>query len=102
MPAKEHTRYPWRIVLALCCALLLLFGATVQVAHVHTPEDVSHPGCALCATAHVVISPAAPVAAPLVAKQTATAVLDLQTAFAHRLLGFSLFTRPPPVAIAFA
>src|SRR5271170_1971766 len=102
MPAKEHARHPWRIVLALCCALLLLFGATVQVAHVHTPADVSHSGCALCATAHVVISPAAPVAAPLVARQTATPVLDLQTASAHRLLDFSLYTRPPPVAIAFA
>src|ERR1700722_10132353 len=100
--AKERARPRWRIVLALCCALLLLFGATVQVAHVHTPADVSHSGCALCATAHVVISPAAPVAAPLVARQAAAPVLDLQSAFAHRLLDFSLYTRPPPVAIPFA
>src|SRR5580704_15382818 len=100
--ARDRARHPWRLALALCCALLLLFGATVQVAHVHTPADVSHSGCALCATAHIVISPAAPVAAPLVARQAAAPVLDLQSAFAHRLLNFSLYTRPPPVAIPFA
>src|SRR5580700_12079400 len=100
--SKDHSGRPWRIAVALGCALLLLFCATIQVAHVHTPADVSHSGCALCASAHVVISPAAPVAAPLVARQAAAPVLDLQSAFAHRLLDFSLYTRPPPVAIPFA
>src|ERR1700684_3215600 len=96
MQAKEHARHPWLIALALCCALLLLFGATIQVAHMHTSAEVSHAGCALCATAHVVISPAAPVAAPLAARQTATPVVDLQPAFARGFLDFSLYTRPPP------
>ena len=36
MQSEEHARHPWRIALALCCALLLIFGATIQVAHVHT------------------------------------------------------------------
>ena len=64
-------RRPWRLALVLGCALLLIFGATLQVAHFHTPADVSHSGCALCATAHVVISPAAPLAVLLAARRTA-------------------------------
>src|SRR5277367_975274 len=100
--AKEHVRHPWKVALALCCALLLLFGATVQIAHVHTSADVSHAGCALCATAHVVISPAAPLTVPLPAGQMAAPVVDVQPTFARRLLDFSLYTRPPPVDIAFS
>src|ERR1700684_2565802 len=99
---RDHVRRPWKIALALCCALLLIFGATVQVAHVHTAADVSHAGCALCATAHVVISPAAPVTVPLPVRQMAAPVVDLQSAFSHRFLDFSLYTRPPPVDIAFS
>jgi hypothetical protein len=101
-PAKDEMRRPWRVAVALFCALLLIFGATVQVSHVHSGTDVSHAGCALCATAHVVVSPATPVAAPLVAKQAATPVLDLQPCRAHNFLPFSLYHRPPPVAVAFA
>src|ERR1700677_932894 len=99
---RDHVRRPWKIALALCCALLLIFGATVQVAHVHSSADVSHAGCALCATAHVVVSPAAPIAVPLVARQSAAPVVDLQTACARRFLDFSLYTRPPPVDSAFS
>ena len=102
MQGKEHARHPWRIALALCCALLLIFGATIQVAHVHTAAELSHAGCALCATAHVVISPAAPVAAPLAVIQRVTPVVDLQTTLPQRFLDFSLYTRPPPVDIAFS
>ena len=95
-------RHPWRLALALGCALLLVFGATLQVAHFHTQADVSHSGCALCATAHVVISPAAPLAIPLAARRMSAPIVDQQSAFAHRFLDFSLYTRPPPVAIAFS
>jgi hypothetical protein len=87
-------------VLALFCALLLIFGATVQVAHVHTPADSSHSGCALCATAHVVISLPAPATVCLPATEITTAVLEAEPAFARTLLDFSLSIRPPPVAIA--
>src|ERR1700689_4320485 len=74
--ARDHARHPWRFVLALGCALLLVFGATVQVAHVHTPADVSHSGCALCATAHVVISPAAPLTVSVAVPQRTTPLVD--------------------------
>jgi hypothetical protein len=99
---KERERHPWRLAIALCCALLLVFAATIQIAHVHSAEGASHTGCALCATAHVVISPATPATIPLAARQTTVPVVDLQPAFARRFSGFSLYTRPPPVAIAFS
>ncbi|HTZ59716.1 MAG TPA: hypothetical protein VMB49_16525 [Acidobacteriaceae bacterium] len=100
--AKERPRHPWRVALGIFCALLLIFGATIQVAHIHTPAEVSHAGCALCATAHVVISPAAPITAPLTARSTAAPVDEVQPNFALCALDFSLFTRPPPVVIAFS
>jgi hypothetical protein len=99
---KERERHPWRLALALCCALLLVFAATIQIAHVHSAEGVSHTSCALCATAHAVISPATPATVPLAARQTTAPVVDLQPAFARRFSDFSLYTRPPPVAIAFS
>ena len=68
-----------RIALVLCCVLLLVFGATVQIAHVHTGQ--AHPGCALCATAHVAVSLAAPIVTSFAATHTATAVFELQPVF---------------------
>jgi hypothetical protein len=99
---KIHGRHRWALVLALACALLLLFGSTVQVVHVHSPEDVSHSGCSLCATAHVTVSPAVPVAVSLPVRTSTVAVFDTEPSFVHNLLDFSLYTRPPPVAIAFS
>jgi hypothetical protein len=100
--ANDHVQHRRKLVLAVGCALLLIFAATVQVAHIHTAAGVSHTGCALCATVHVVISPAAPVTVPLAARQTTAPVVDLQSAFARRFSDFSLYTRPPPVDIAFS
>jgi hypothetical protein len=100
--SKADSRRPWRIAIALGCTLLLIFCATVQVAHVHTPADVSHPGCALCASAHVVIAPAAPLTVSVAVPQRTTVLVDRQIKFAHRYVDFSLYTRPPPVAVAFS
>jgi hypothetical protein len=99
---KGRTRHPWRLAIALCCALLLVFGATIQTAHVHAAANVTHTGCALCATVHVVIAPAAPATVLLAARPTTAPVVDLQPAFARGFSDFSLYTRPPPAAIAFS
>ena len=100
--AKNRPRHPWRVALSLFCVLVLMFGATVQLAHIHAPEQVSHAGCALCATAHVVIAPAAPATAPLPVKPVMTRLIEIQAKFPRRTRDFSLFTRPPPVVIAFS
>jgi hypothetical protein len=39
---------------------------------------------------------------PLPERQMAAPVVALQPAFARRFLDFSLYTRPPPVDIAFS
>jgi peroxiredoxin len=100
--SKDDSQRPWRIAVALGCTLLLLFCATIQVAHVHTPADVSHSGCALCASAHVVIAAAAPLTVSVALPQRATLLVDRQIKIAHRYVDFSLYTRPPPVAVAFS
>jgi hypothetical protein len=99
---KEPERHSWRLAIALCCALLLVFAATIQIVHVHPVEGVSHNGCAVCSTVHAVISPATPATIPLAARQATAPVVDLQPAFARRFSDFSLYNRPPPVAIAFS
>jgi hypothetical protein len=43
-----------------------------------------------------------PVAIAVPVQEHAVAVFDTEPAFAHNLLDFSLYTRPPPVAIAFS
>src|ERR1700722_14464843 len=100
--SRDHSAPPWRIAVSLGCTLLLLFCATIQVAHVHTPADVSHTGCALCASAHVVMAPVAPLTVSVAVPQRETPLIDRQIKFAHRNVDFSLYTRPPPVAIAFS
>jgi hypothetical protein len=95
----NHVRCPWRVALVLGCALLLIFGSTLQITHTHSAAELSHAGCALCATAHAVISPANPVAVLFTARRTAAPVIDQQTAIAYQLLNFSLYKRPPPVAL---
>src|SRR5580704_15675146 len=96
---ENLVRCPWKFALILGCALLLIFGSTLQICHTHSAAEVSHAGCALSATAHAVISPARPLAVLLAARRTAAPVIEQQTAFAHRLLSFSLYKRPPPIAI---
>ena len=99
---KGQAGHAWKVALALCCALLLIFGATVQVSHVHSAADASHASCALCATAHAVVSPAAPLAISLAARQTAISVIAKEPALARRFPYFSLYTRPPPAVIVFS
>src|ERR1700744_1642927 len=96
---ENLVRCPWRFALILGCALLLIFGSTLQITHIHSGAELSHAGCALCATAHAVISPSNPLAVLFTARRTAPPALDQQTAFAQQLLSFSLYKRPPPVAI---
>jgi hypothetical protein len=96
---ENLVRCPWRFALILGCALLLIFGSTLQITHTHSAAELSHAGCALCATAHAVISPASPLAVLFTARRTSTPVIEEQSKFAHRLFNFSLYKRPPPVAI---
>jgi hypothetical protein len=48
------------------------------------------------------MAPAAPLTVSVAVPQSATPLVDRQIKFAHRYVDFSLYTRPPPVAIAFS
>jgi len=91
-------RSPWRIILALLCVVLVVASATVELTHSHA--DGEHAGCALCATAHVVVQ-TAPIAALLVVFAFASAVVRPASALhGTRPSVFALFTRPPPACLA--
>jgi len=95
---NASARSPWRILLVLLCVLLVVTSATVELTHSHA--DGAHAGCALCATAHVVIQTVA-IAALLVFFTFAAAVA--RPALIARRAGisiFALFTRPPPACFA--
>jgi hypothetical protein len=85
----------------LCCALLALTGI-VQVAHTHLDGQANSSDCALCHTAHLVVQPSIPQVLPHIVRVVATVASNSLPVHAKRFSVFSLFTRPPPVAIAFA
>ncbi len=97
---NTSARKPWRILLALLCVVLVVASATVELTHSHA--DGSHSGCALCATAHVVIQ-TAPIAALLVFFAPAVAIArTVLLRRRPRATIFALFTRPPPACFAAA
>jgi len=76
-------------------ALLLMFGTTVQLTHIHL-DAKAHQDCALCQSAHNVIRPA--VAAPV---QRSIAVVrrvavPLTRQYREHIFSFSHWNRPPP------
>jgi hypothetical protein len=88
----------WRLLLSVLCVALVVACGTIQAVHVHPQGDISHPDCALCATAHlsvqlaetpVTLHPVAPVISAVEAFVPPTLTQTLST--------FALFTRPPPV-----
>jgi hypothetical protein len=91
----------WVAVGFLCCALIA-FGAIVQVAHTHANGQAVQSDCALCYTAHAIVQPSAPQSLPHKVRIVATVSAALQPVRRKRFSAFSLFTRPPPVHIAFA
>ena len=91
----------WIALGFFCCALLAL-TCIGQVAHWHADGEAVHFDCALCLTAHLVIQPAVPQSLPHTVRIVATISTVLQPIRPRRFSVFSLFTRPPPVDVAFA
>jgi hypothetical protein len=95
---KHRVDSPWKVLLALLCVLLVVAAGTIQVAHTHADDTVTHADCALCAAAHVtvhLVQTPAPVPSAAV-----VAVLEVlhRSVLPSALSTFALFTRPPPVA----
>lgn len=99
---KPKPQQTWKTVFALLCVLLVLAFGTIQAVHVHTAGDVSHPDCALCATAHLAVQFVAPAVILHVASITTAVETASPTARSKTFNTFALFTRPPPVDAASA
>jgi hypothetical protein len=96
----EARRSLWRVLGFLCCALIVCAGIA-QVGHIHPGGPSTYADCALCHTVHVAVQPVIPHAlAPAVwiAGELTAAVGRLQLRNDYR---YSLFSRPPPVDVAF-
>ena len=91
----------WIAVGFFCCALLACTGI-VQVGHSHADGQAVQSDCALCQVAHLVVQPSVPQPLPHTVRIFAAVSTALQPARPRRFSVFSLFTRPPPVDIAFA
>ena len=91
----------WVALGYLCCALIFC-AAMVQVTHTHVEGQAPATDCALCHTAHVVVQPSIQHTLPaLQCVVTALSVTPQPIRRKHFSI-FSLFTRPPPVVLAFA
>lgn len=100
--SRSNANASWRILLGICCIALIILGGTIHVAHFHAPGSAPDPGCALCATAHVAISPAAPIVVPVRVQLVAAILADLQPAHPRHFVVLSLTIRPPPSQVACA
>ena len=98
-PRTRHSL--WAVLGFLCCALIV-FSGVVQVGHAHADGQAVQSDCALCHTAHVVVQPPIPQSLPHTVRIVARISTALQPIRARHFSLFSLFTRPPPVDIAFA
>jgi hypothetical protein len=91
----------WVALGFFCCALIVCAGVA-QVGHFHSDGQSVQSDCALCHTVHVAVQPLIPQtwAPPVrIVGKIPTAVDPLR--LRHFSL-FTLFSRPPPVDVAFA
>src|SRR5580704_4240768 len=90
-----------RVLCVAFFALLLLFGTTVEVAHAHA-DGAGHSSCALCQTAHGVVSPSAPPCIQQVFIVATRIEAPFERPYREHIFSFSTSNRPPPAAPAFA
>jgi hypothetical protein len=100
-PNQRMHRSLWVALGFLCCALIVCAGI-VQVGHTHADGQAAQADCALCHTAHVVVQPIIPQSLPHTVYVVAAITAPPQSIRPKHFSVFSLFTRPPPVDIAFA
>jgi hypothetical protein len=105
MPGRSRnlrTRNPLWVVLGFLCCALVIFSGVVQVGHTHADGQAVQSDCAICHTAHLAVQPAVPQSLPRTVFVVASESTALQPIRAQAFFVLSLFTRPPPVDIAFA
>lgn len=97
--AQSGARDWARQLLAIVAALLIAFGAVVQVTHHHDDAKATHPDCSLCLVAHTRIAAPAVVALPVLERHFAEMeFLHSETPRTTSVLFF--YSRPPPALAA--
>jgi hypothetical protein len=91
----------WKLVAVLCCVLIAC-AAGVQAAHFHSGGSTDQSLCALCHVAHVAIHLFILLILATGLVVVAAFVASSSPVCAGLFSVFSLFTRPPPVNVAFA
>src|SRR5579862_3740574 len=91
---RTRNRYV-RVLSVAFLAILLLFGTTAHLSHVHA-DGSAHADCALCQTAHGAVQPATPPSIQHVSL-VSTRVTPLFTpVYREHVFSFSHWNRPPP------
>ena len=83
------------LLLGVVCALLVVYSATVQVAHTHQAIGASHSECALCLMVHAGIVPHAPAIVPVPIERVDAVEIPANLAPRTSFV-FSFYSRPPP------
>lgn len=91
----------WKLLGILCCVLIAC-AAGIQAAHIHPDGQTAQSLCALCHIAHVAVQVPVPQVLPGGLVVVASLIPSASPKRARHLSVFSLFTRPPPVDLAFA
>jgi hypothetical protein len=100
--ANPSRRWSWRAFLTVLCIGLVVFSATVQVAHSHADHETSHADCSLCVVSHAAALTAAPPIVLVLVTFVSRVEIATPITRPQPLLSFALFTRPPPADLTLA
>lgn len=91
-----------RAVVAMVCVLLVLLVGAAHLLHTHGPDQMSDPGCSLCAVVHLAAIAAPSLDAPVSLECVVRARVADRVAVPRQLLIHHLYIRPPPAENVFA
>ena len=98
---SRRTETRVRFVLAMLCAVLFLFGITVQQTHFH-PDGLTHADCTICHTAPHVVQPSSSCSVQQAPVPSTRVVLSIEPAYREHLFSYCHWNRPPPDSTAIA
>src|ERR1700722_12145019 len=99
---NQRARHTLWVALGFLCCALIVCASVLQVGHIHPDGQAVQSDCALCHTAHLFIQPFIPQSVPPIVRVGTAIPPELQPVLPRPYSLFSLFTRPPPVDVAFA
>jgi hypothetical protein len=92
---------PARVLFVALFVMLLLFGTTLGLMHVHV-DGTGHTDCALCQSVHNIARPSSVLRICAVAFVTVHVILPARREYREHLFSYSHWNRPPPGQTAIA